>query len=211
MATGTGAYHQQLAEQKHAAIIDAATRLFMAHGYAGTSLARVAQDADVSRATLFKQFPTKASLFEAVVTRQWSAADQDRAAPGTGDLAHGLRVYGLRYAALMSRPEMVGLYRMVIAEMPRFPQIADTQFETGKMPFFRQVQDYLRAEHDAGTARVDDTLLAAANFLGMIGNYVFWPRLMVTGWNPTRAQVEHAVEEAVTTTAARYGVPSAGR
>lgn len=204
MATGTGAYHQQLAEQKHGAIIDAATRLFTAHGYAGASLARVAQDAGVSRATLFKQFPTKASLFEAVVTRQWEATEHDRTTPEPGDLARGLRVYGRRYAALMSRPEMVGLYRMVIAEMPRFPQIADTQFETGKMPFFREVEDYLRAEHDAGTARVDDSLMAAANFLGMIGNYVFWPRLMVVGWDPTPAQVEHAVQEAVATTAARY-------
>ncbi|MFD7024692.1 TetR/AcrR family transcriptional regulator [Promicromonospora sukumoe] len=209
MATGTGAYHQQLAEQKRAAIIDAATGLFMAHGYAGASLARVAQDADVSKATLFKQFPTKASLFEAVVTQQWEAADDDRTTPEPGDLARGLRVYGRRYAALMSRPEMVGLYRMVIAEMPRFPQIADTQFETGKMPFFRAVQSYLQAEHDAGTARVDDTLMAATNFLGMVGSYAFWPRLMVVGWDPTPAQVENAVEEAVATIVARYGAREA--
>ncbi|WP_285106131.1 TetR/AcrR family transcriptional regulator [Promicromonospora sp. MEB111] len=205
MATGTGVYHQQLAEQKRTAIVDAATRLFMAHGYAGASLARVAQDAEVSKATLFKQFPTKASLFEAVVTQQWAAADDGGTTPGPGDLARGLRVHGRRYAALMSRPEMVGLYRMVIAEMPRFPQVADTQFETGKMPFFREVQHYLQAEHDAGTARVDDPVLAATNFLGMIGNFVFWPRLMVVGWDPTPAAVEHAVEEAVATTVARYG------
>ena len=37
MATGTGTYHQQLAEQKRAAIIAAATGLFLAGGYAGTS------------------------------------------------------------------------------------------------------------------------------------------------------------------------------
>ncbi|MCP2266941.1 TetR/AcrR family transcriptional regulator [Promicromonospora thailandica] len=206
MATGTGTYHQQLAEQKRGAILDAATRLFMADGYAGASLARVAQDAEVSRATLFKQFPTKASLFEAVVTHQWAATSDDRDTPEPGDLARGLRTYGRRYAALMSRPEMVGLYRLVIAEMPRFPQVAQTQFETGKMPFFRELEDYLRAEHAAGTARVDDAVLAASNFLGMVGGYAFWPRLMVVGWDPTPAEVEHAVDEAVATAVARYSV-----
>ena len=205
MATGTGAYHQQLAEQKRSAIVDAATALFMDNGYAGTSLARVALDADVSKATLFKQFPTKASLFEAIVTEHWSTADESRPAPVPGDLERGLREHGRRYAELMSRPEMVGLYRMVIAEMPRFPKIAETQFETGKMPFFNEVQRYLEAERDAGTARIADPQMAAANFLGMIGNYVFWPRLMVVGWDPTQAQIENAVDEAVLTTLARYG------
>lgn len=205
MPTGTGAYHQQLADQKRAAIVRAATELFMQNGYAGTSLARVAQDADVSKATLFKQFPTKSSLFEAIVTQQWGAADESRPAPAPGDLEGGLREYGRRYADLMSRPQMVGLYRMVIAEMPRFPQLARTQFETGKMPFFTEVQHYLQAAHDAGTARIADPLLAASNFLGMIASYAFWPRLMVVGWDPARAEVENAVEEAVATTLARYG------
>jgi AcrR family transcriptional regulator len=207
MATGTGTYHQQLAEQKRAAIVRAATELFMQHGYAGTSLARVAQDADVSKATLFKQFPTKSSLFEAIVTQQWGADEEPRPTPARGDLAGGLREYGRRYAQLMSRPEMVGLYRMVIAEMPRFPQLARTQFETGKMPFFTDVQHYLEAAHDAGTAHITDPLLAANNFLGMIANYAFWPRLMVVGWEPTQAQIDDAVEEAVATTVARYRTP----
>lgn len=205
MATGTGTYHQQLAEQKRAAIIAAATSLFLEGGYAGTSLARVAEVAEVSKATLFKQFPTKASLFEAMVKEHWNADDDERPEPASGDLARGLAEYGHRYAALMSRPEMVGLYRIVIAEMPRFPGLAETHFDVGKMPFFDAVRRYLAAEHDAGAARVADPVVATTQFMGMISNFTFWPRLTVVGWDPTAAETARAVDDAVATMVARYG------
>jgi len=204
MATGTGTYHQQLAEQKRTAIIAAATSLFLDNGYAGTSLARVAEAAEVSKATLFKQFPTKARLFESMVEEHWRADDDERSEPASGDLGGGLAEYGRRYAALMSRPEMVGLYRIVIAEMPRFPALAETHFDVGKMPFFDSVRRYLAAEHDAGTARVEDSVAATTQFLGMISSFAFWPRLTVVGWNPTDAEMAHAVDDVVATMVARY-------
>ncbi|GAA2228631.1 TetR/AcrR family transcriptional regulator [Promicromonospora sukumoe] len=205
MATGTGTYHQQLAERKRAAIITAATGLFLDNGYAGTSLARVAEAAEVSKATLFKQFPTKANLFEAMVKEHWSLADDAPPEPAPGDLATGLAEYGRRYADLMSRPEMVGLYRIVIAEMPRFPALAETHFDVGKMPFFDAVRRYLAAEHDAGSARIDDPVAATTQFMGMISNFAFWPRLTVVGWDPSNAETERVVDDAVTTMVARYG------
>ena len=71
-------YHQHVAQEKRALIVAAATELFLELGYDRTSLARSAARAGVSRATLFKQFPTKAALFDAIVTESWStAADED--------------------------------------------------------------------------------------------------------------------------------------
>ena len=60
-------YHRRVADQNRRAVLAAATALFLERGYDRTSLARVAETAGVSKATLFKQFPTKASLFEATV------------------------------------------------------------------------------------------------------------------------------------------------
>ena len=60
-------YHQRIADQNRTAVLAAATDLFLERGYDQTSLARVAQLAGVSKATLFKQFPTKATLFESTV------------------------------------------------------------------------------------------------------------------------------------------------
>lgn len=198
-------YHQRIAQEKRALILAAATALFLELGYDRTSLARIAERSGVSRATLFKQFPSKADLFDAMVTESWSTADEE-APPAAGNVVDGLGIIGSRYAELLCRPQMTDLFRIVIAELPRFPELARAQFAHGKLPYFESVRSYLLAEHEAGTVRVDDVDLAATQFLGMISNYVFWPTLLVPGWEVTAERVAEVVAEAVRTVAARYAV-----
>ncbi len=201
-------YHQRVAQEKRSAILDAATGLFLASGFDGTSLARIADAAGVSKSTLFKQFPTKAALFSAIVAESWQGGEGGEAAPGPGDPRAGLTAIGRRYAALLTRPGMDALFRIVIAEAPRFPELAAIQFEHGKMPFFDTVADYLAVEAGAGRVHVDDVTTAATQFLGMISNHVFWPRLLLPGWDPDGVDDDSVVDEAVATMLARYGVPA---
>ncbi|GAA2696024.1 MULTISPECIES: TetR/AcrR family transcriptional regulator [Actinosynnema] len=203
MTGTTSTYHQRVAREKRALIVTAATALFLELGYDRTSLARVAERSGVSKATLFKQFPSKAALFDAIVTESWATTDE-QAPPDPGDLVAGLTTIGHRYAALLGRARMTDLFRIVIAELPRFPELAHAQFAQGKLPYFESVRRYLLAEHDAGTARVEDAELAATQFLGMISNYVFWPALLVPDWQVPPDRVTQVVDEAVRTTAARY-------
>jgi TetR/AcrR family transcriptional regulator, regulator of autoinduction and epiphytic fitness len=204
MTTPAPTYHQRVAEEKRALIVTAATRLFLELGYDRTSLARIAERAGVSKATLFKQFPTKAALFDAMVLASWTEGD-DVAVPPAGDLGTGLVALGRRYADLLGQPTMADLFRIVIAEMPRFPELARSHFAQGKMPYFAVVRAYLEAEHAAGTARVEDPELAATQFLGMIANVLFWPRLVLPDWSVPPARETEVVDEAVRTVLARYG------
>ncbi|MCX6466814.1 MAG: TetR/AcrR family transcriptional regulator [Pseudonocardiales bacterium] len=203
MTRAVPTYHQRVAREKRALILAAATALFLELGYDRTSLARIAERSGVSRATLFKQFPTKAALFDAMVTESWSAAGEADPPP-PGDVADGLAVIGRRYAELLGRPQMRDLFRIVIAELPRFPELARAQFAQGKMPYFASVRSYLLAERAAGTVRIEDVDLAATQFLGMIANYVFWPALLVPGWEVGAGRVAEVVDEAVRTFTARY-------
>ncbi|RSM78799.1 TetR family transcriptional regulator [Amycolatopsis sp. WAC 01375] len=203
MSGSVTTYHQRVAQEKRALIVRAATALFLELGYDRTSLARIAECSGVSRATLFKQFPSKAALFDAIVTESWSTADEE-APPTAGNLVDGLGIIGRRYAELLGRAQMTDLFRIVIAELPRFPELAHAQFSHGKMPYFESVRGYLLAEHEAGTVRVEDVELAATQFLGMISNYVFWPALLVPGWEVSAERVTQVVDEAVRTFAARY-------
>ena len=205
MTPSATTYHQRVAEEKRALIVAAATALFLELGYDRTSLARIAERSGVSRATLFKQFPTKAALFDAIVTESW-ASDDEEEPPPAGDVVAGLGILGRRYAALLGRARMTDLFRIVIAELPRFPELTHAQFAQGKLPYFESVRAYLLAERDAGTVRVDDADLAATQFLGMISNYVFWPTLLVPGWEVGEERVAEVVDEAVRTTTARYAV-----
>ncbi|MEU8073521.1 TetR/AcrR family transcriptional regulator [Micromonospora sp. NPDC049151] len=204
MTPAPSAYHQRVAEEKRALIVQAATELFLELGYDRASLARVAAGAGVSKATLFKQFPTKAALFDAIVVDSWARNDVADVPP-TGDLVAGLTVLGRHYATLLSRPEMTDLFRIVIAEMPRFPELARAHFAQGKLPYFESVRLYLVAEHEAGVADVADPELAATHFLGMISNYLLWPRLVLPDWTVTPERTAAVVDEAVRTMVARYG------
>jgi TetR/AcrR family transcriptional regulator of autoinduction and epiphytic fitness len=78
MSPATSSYHQRVQKEKRAAILEAATELFLAEGYDGASLAKIATTAGVSTATLFKRFPTKADLFDAIVTEHWAQENKRR-------------------------------------------------------------------------------------------------------------------------------------
>jgi TetR/AcrR family transcriptional regulator of autoinduction and epiphytic fitness len=210
MTPAPSAYHQRVAEEKRALIVQAATELFLELGYDRASLARVADSAGVSKATLFKQFPTKAALFDAIVIDSWARNDVTDVPP-VGDLTAGLTVLGQRYATLLSQPEMTDLFRIVIAELPRFPELAKAHFAQGKLPYFESVRLYLVAERDAGAADIADPEMAATHFLGMISNYLFWPSLVLPDWTVTPARTTAVVEEAVRTMVARYGIDARHR
>lgn len=200
-------YHQRVAETKRAAIVSAATGLFGENGYESTSLARVAEVAGVSTATLFKQFPTKADLFEAIVLDFWgrtaTSASASEELDGL-DPVGGLTALGDRYAELLLRPGMAGLHRMVIAEAPRFPELARIQFDLGKEPFFGRVHAYLTTADAKGSLRVPNPTDAATQFLGMISNVVFWPKLLLVEWDPSPEQVNRTISDAVAMVTSYY-------
>lgn len=210
MSRELSAYHRQVAATNRAAIVNAATDLFLECGYDRTSLARVAASAGVSKATLFKQFPTKAALFEATVLAAGDASARELVDPPAGDFHAGLVVLGLGYAELLARPRIADLIRTLIAEAPRFPDLHERTFDFGTLPALAALGRYFRAENAAGTARVDDPDVAATQFLGMIATVVFWPRLVHGNWSLGEEETLRVVDEAARTMVARYGARVTG-
>lgn len=205
MTSSSSTYHQRVASEKRALILGAATELFSDLGYDKTSLARVAERAGVSTATMFKQFPTKADLFEAIVRQFWATGPTiGSSPPASGDPRAGLLALGSNYARVLRAPGMAGLHRMVIAEAPRFPELGRIQFDLGKEPLFEIVRDYINTETRAGTLRATNDVQAATEFLGMISNFVLWPQLLLQEWSPSDAAVRETVDSAVRTFLARY-------
>lgn len=217
MARALSRYHRERAAQNRTAILTAALELFLESGYDRTSLARIAKEAGVSKATLFKQFPTKAELFEATVLTAGSSTtpqmSEVTATPRTGDAAAGATELGLidfgrAYARLLLRPDMERLIRVIVAEAPRFPELRERVFDLGTLPVIAALHDFLRAETEAGRMRCGDVTVAAPQFLGMISTVVFWPRLIQGGWEQTPGEVETVIAEAAQTFAARFVVAS---
>ncbi|MFC8361857.1 TetR/AcrR family transcriptional regulator [Streptomyces griseorubiginosus] len=66
----------QRARQTRQAIVAAANRLFVAHGYAATSLTDIAAEAAVARPTVFAAFGSKAALLREVVDQALAGDDE---------------------------------------------------------------------------------------------------------------------------------------
>lgn len=205
MTRKLSAYHQQIAADNRAAILGAAARPFLENGYDRTSLAEIARRAGVSKATLFKQFPTKAELFEATVLAAGSMPGTEQVAPEPEDFFGGLVTLGKAYVRLLDRPDMSDLMRIVISESPRFPELRERTFDFGTLPVLAALGDFLIAARDAGTADIDDADVVSAQFLGMIATTVFWPKLVHGGWALSDGEKEQVVEQAARTITARCG------
>lgn len=207
--SGLVTYRTRIVGEKRSAILDAAITKFLELGYDRTSLEAIATAAAVSTGTLFKHFPTKASLFGAIMARAWeNDAGSAPVSPPPGDPKAALTAIGQDYARLLSGPGVAALFRLVIAEAPRFPEIGRELYERGKAPYLTRIHQYLVGEVKAGTLLVADEQLSrcAREFLGMINDQVFWPRFLVVDLLISEEEVAAVVASAVETFLARYQV-----
>src|ERR1700739_2108521 len=67
---GRGRPQLRCDEETRGVIVDAARHGFAANGFAGTGMDSVARAAGVSTKTLYRLFPNKVTLFEAMVTER---------------------------------------------------------------------------------------------------------------------------------------------
>src|SRR5438093_129172 len=86
---------------KHAAIVQAATALFLRNGYQGTSVDDIAATAAVSKQTVYKNFGDKEQLFAAIILGVTATAeefaDHLTNAPEDDDVEAELRTIARRY------------------------------------------------------------------------------------------------------------------
>jgi TetR/AcrR family transcriptional regulator, mexJK operon transcriptional repressor len=136
----------QLSDTKRDAILDAATRMFLAQGYSAVSMDAIALAAPVSKPTLYNYFPGKPALFAAVVasvcTRMTAAVDT--ALKDDGDLRSDLRIIARAYVDIVYSPECLALYRVIIAELKNFPELGQLAYDSGAIPIIAGITRYLR-------------------------------------------------------------------
>lgn len=186
---------------KRDAILAAATRVFLRHGYDGASMDLVAQEAGAARRTLYNQFPAgKEALFRAVVERVWSAfpvLDIVAEAETQADPEIGLRRIAAAVAAFWEPPLAVDFLRLVIAEGPRFPDLIDSFFQVGKTPAMSAVRAYIERQAELGTLDIKNGERATRQFLGLIDEPLLWIRVIGRDETFTRGERQAVIDEAV--------------
>ena len=123
-----------------------------------------------------------------------------------GDARTQLGRFALAYASFMGDPFVRSVFRLVMAERPRFRDVAMGFFEKGRHDFGFPLMEALTAMAANGDLRFDKASWAAGQLMGMIEHPVFFVPL-VTGDEVRAARSPESIaEDAVETFLARYGV-----
>ena len=162
---------REASEQLGELILDAATELFLTHGFGATSIEAVAQRVRISKRTFYHRFSDKPALLAAVVHRIIK-----RLRPAAGvPLIEGadLRMVLERLATLILRaalsPQAIALHRLIVAESARFPDLAEVLAREGATEeAIALIAGVLEREVKARRLKLEDTVFAAQQFLQMV-------------------------------------------
>lgn len=157
-------------EARRQAILDGATAVFVRHGYAGCSIDKVIERVGGSKRTLYREFGNKEGLFAAIVRDNVRRVLEPLTPQSRNDRdLHGtLLAFGYQLMRLQLAPPILGLYRMVVAEGLRFPQLARIFYEAGPGKASERLAEVLAQHRAAGSIPVADCRRAADHFAGLL-------------------------------------------
>jgi AcrR family transcriptional regulator len=156
-------------EETRQIIFDAARHAFAADGYAATSTEELARRAGISTKTLYRLFPAKAALFEAMVADRLDRQLSDVQLRGVDhdDIAEALTAALLACAELALDPEVVALQRIVLQESAAFPDLATAFYRNGIARTSAALARWLRVQVKRERLALDDVDEAAGMLIGM--------------------------------------------
>jgi AcrR family transcriptional regulator len=155
---------------RRAQILDAAMTVFLQHGYAGATVELVVRRARASKATIYSFFGGKEGLFDALIDERAERIlagfpDFDRA---TVNVRAALRHIGQRYLEVVMAREAIALYRLLVAEGPRYPKLVRGVYRIGQDRVLASLAKALRNWAARGRIRAVDPDRVATQFLAVV-------------------------------------------
>lgn len=189
---------------KREAILDAAQVLFLSEGYAATSMDAVAASAGVSKATIYAHFEGKEELFAAIMRRRCEAHFVFSPPGEDSDAARTFTTYAERLLRLLTTPEALALYRVVVAESHRSPELAATFYENGPVRGREAIVASVAGLQRRGELVADaDPEVIADQFIGMLRAEAYHRDLL--GLPPSGRTHANTISAAVATLLRAYG------
>jgi AcrR family transcriptional regulator len=197
--------------RKRRAILEAATEVFLADGFAGASMDAIAATAGVSKPTVYKHFADKERLFTQIVIDMIEGFTQpfyDQALRLNQDgnvEEHLRRLATLLLTAVMQAPNLQ-LRRLVIGEVARFPELGRAYEQQGPARAIAALTTAFERLAHKRLLRLEDPSLAAEQFNWLVVS-VPLNHAMLSGENrvPGRAAMQRHTHAAVRVFLAAYG------
>ncbi|HEX2841641.1 TetR/AcrR family transcriptional regulator [Hyphomicrobium sp.] len=193
--------------QKRQQILEGGGRVFSTLGFDAASMSDVAREARVSKATLYVYFQDKEHLFAAICAerRDRNIAELIAVLDTSAPLEQSLFAFGSQMLSRVSQPYVVAASRIVIGVAERMPEVGSEFFEAGAIRLANALAGFLEHHAARGELSLDDSFLAAAQFLELAQATVFRPRLYgVTKEPATEEEIRKVVGSAVRVFLAGY-------
>ncbi|MGG5823790.1 TetR/AcrR family transcriptional regulator [Falsiroseomonas sp. HW251] len=201
----------RILSRKRRAILDAAALLFCGQGYGAVSMDAVAKAAGVSKATLYAHFTGKDALFAEIVAERLAQVRAETEAQAPHDLppAEALRAMGRHWLRFMLAPRTLAIYRIVIGEGARFPDLARAFHAAGPNQGRAWLTGWIAEEVSRGRLRADaDPRLAAEQMIGLLRGDLYLRSVLGLAGEPTEAEIAAVVDAASDTFLRAFAAPS---
>lgn len=133
---------EQNAREKQAAILKVAEAMFLRLGFAATRMDSVAHKSGVTKQTVYRYFPSKESLFAAVM-EQVRGSGSEAYQFGDGELAEELIAYATWCLGFHLNPRAIGLYRLMVMEGEQ-RELHQTFMQTGPQRVLKPLVEFLQ-------------------------------------------------------------------
>lgn len=176
-----GTAEHQKSVKKAETILEGAMQEFLAHGYAATSMDRVAVAAKVSKATVYSYFQDKEGLFTALIQRLARERFRTRLNPQNPQFLEGEPRIVLRRLATEILDNTIGdsqfqdFIRIVVGESGRFPELARAYVHNIAKPIVEILGQYLASNSQL---KLPDPEATVRVFMGTLAYFVIFQELL---------------------------------
>jgi AcrR family transcriptional regulator len=188
-----------LSPERRRRIIEGAAEIFVRDGYEGASMSHIAAAANVSKGTLYNYFPSKQALFAAFVRQRCNRLVDEvfGETESNLDLAGDLTRIGRIMLNVMVSPDGLAMYRVVVMEASKFPELAAAFYNAGPRVMVARMADWLTRQAAAGALHVPDPLFAAEQFFALTQARVLMRARTDAGYIATESDIDFVVHGAV--------------
>lgn len=155
---------------KHAAIMEAAKRMFVTHGFEGVSMDQIAAEAGVSKLTVYSHFGDKESLFAEAVRLHCEEGMPTMlfvAEPDT-PIRERLLAIGNAFFSMIMSPEAIAGHRILCAPQVASSSIPSAFWAAGPQRLQQSFAELLQRRVASGELEIDDCERAAAQFFTLL-------------------------------------------
>jgi len=186
-------------EQKRNSILEAARNAFLDKGFESVSMDTIAENATVSKRTVYSHFGSKEELFGSIMK---DACDSKHdALLSSIDIERPIKDVltdiGQDFLASMFDGETIALVRILIGNIEQLPGLGETFLQGGPREAIGALAGYLQSQQDKGIIKVTDPAEAASSFMSSLFGFRQMQALVTNVPPPDATEINAMVEGAV--------------